>query len=184
MKRESNSMKVNGKEVLKIKRSDVFEVMMRCRFALNTKEQLLYFVERREFKEDSIEEEVLDMIAHAYQGVTNGFLTNIYEAITGEVVEVIGPVSELFPCPCCGRMTLTEAYNPELGTGWDICHFCKWEDDGLTEKDKDIHRSINRGSMEDYRLRIKENPNYCHREKWLTKDTKHNVTDFTEIDDE
>ena len=59
---------------------------------------------------------------------------------------------ELFPCPCCGLRTLTETFNPSEGTGYDICPFCNWEDDGTTDIKK--YRSINKGSIEDYRKKI------------------------------
>jgi len=57
-------------------------------------------------------------------------LSEVYEAIIGEKVEVIGKVYELFKCPCCNRNTLSESYDLEKGTGYDICDYCNWEDDG------------------------------------------------------
>ncbi|MDE5781345.1 MAG: hypothetical protein K2I03_07670 [Lachnospiraceae bacterium] len=39
---------------------------------------------------------------------------------------------------------LTEEYNLDEGTGYDICPYCNWEDDGST--DINVYRSVNRGS--------------------------------------
>lgn len=98
-------------------------------------------------------------------GVSNGFLSEIIQTITGYEVEICGEVEELYPCPCCGYKTLTECYDPAEGTGYDICPYCKWEDDGTI--DVDIYRSINRGSISDYRKRMKNNPNIYHIDKWM-----------------
>ena len=85
-------------------------------------------------------------------GITNEYLSSLIETISGCKVEVIGEVEELYKCPCCGYNTLTEEFNPEEGTGYDICPFCGWEDDGTTDIDE--YRSINKGSMNDYRKKI------------------------------
>lgn len=76
------------------------------------------------------------------QGVSNGFLSEILCAITGYDIEVCGEMNKLFACPCCGLRTLTEIYNPIEGTGYEICPYCNWEDDGTT--DTKIYRSINK----------------------------------------
>lgn len=99
------------------------------------------------------------------QGVSNGFLSEILCTITGYDIEVCGEVEKLFPCPCCGLRTLTEIYNLNEGTGYDICPYCNWEDDGTTDiKD---YRSINRGSIEDYRNKIQKNYNKYYINKWF-----------------
>lgn len=99
------------------------------------------------------------------QGVSNGFLSEILCAITGYDIEVCGEVEKLFPCPCCGLRTLTEIYNLSEGTGYDICPYCNWEDDGTT--DIKAYRSINRGSIEDYRNKIQKNHNKYYINKWF-----------------
>ncbi len=86
-------------------------------------------------------------------GVSNGFLSEMIQTITGYEVEICGEVEELFPCPCCGYRTLSECYDSVEGTGYDICPYCKWEDDGTI--DVNIYRSINRGSISDYRKKNK-----------------------------
>lgn len=111
---------------------------------------------------NGIEEKELDT---NFQGVSNGFLSEIIESIIGYKVEVCGNVEVLYPCPCCGFRTLTEIYNPIEGTGYDICSYCNWEDDGTT--DANSYRSINRGSMADYRQRIQKNFNRYYINKWI-----------------
>ena len=61
-------------------------------------------------------------------------------------------MEDLYKCPCCGHKTLTEIYNLDEGTGYDICPLCGWEDDGTTDIYQ--YRSINRGSIADYRKRL------------------------------
>ena len=101
------------------------------------------------------------------QGISNGFLSEILCMITGQNIEIYGDVERLFPCPCCGLRTLTEEYNLDEGTGYDICPYCNWEDDGTT--DINAYRSINRGSIADYRNRIRENYNKYYINKWFDK---------------
>lgn len=81
-----------------------------------------------------------------YQGVSNGFISEIINGITGFEVEVIGENEDLYNCPCCGYKTLTELYDLNYGTGYDICPYCKWEDDGTKEIDKYI--GLNKGSIQ------------------------------------
>ncbi len=59
-----------------------------------------------------------------FEGVSNGFLSEIILAVTGYKTEVTGEVEKLFPCPCCGFKTLTELYDVNEGTGYDICPYC------------------------------------------------------------
>lgn len=84
-------------------------------------------------------------------------LSEIIHTITGYEVEVFGEVEELYPCPCCGFKTLTEYFDAKEGTGYDICPYCHWEDDGTTETDS--YKSINKGSIEDYRKKMRTNFN-------------------------
>lgn len=99
------------------------------------------------------------------QGVSNGFLSEIIHTITGYKMEVCGEVEKMFPCPCCGFRTLTEIYNPNEGTGYEICPYCDWEDDGT--KEINVYRSINKGSIEDYRNNMKEKFNKYFINKWF-----------------
>ena len=79
-------------------------------------------------------------------------MSSLIETITGHKVEVTGEVEELFKCPCCGYNTLTEIFNQEEGTGYDICPLCGWEDDGTTDINE--YRAINNGSIADYRQKL------------------------------
>lgn len=101
------------------------------------------------------------------QGVTNGFISEIIRAVTGYEIEVCGEVERLFPCPCCGLRTLTEIYDANEGTGYDICPYCNWEDDGTTEIN--VYRSINKGSIEDYRNNMQANSNKYFINKWFAQ---------------
>lgn len=40
----------------------------------------------------------------------------------------------LYPCPCCGELTLFER------GGDEICTVCKWHDDGQDDHDADVVR--------------------------------------------
>ncbi|MCM1161731.1 MAG: hypothetical protein NC412_10950 [Roseburia sp.] len=100
-----------------------------------------------------------------FEGVSNGFLSEIVFAVTGYKTEVTGKVEKLFPCPCCGFKTLTELYDVNEGTGYDICPYCHWEDDGTTRIDE--YRSINKGSIKEYQNNLRENFNKYYINKWL-----------------
>lgn len=117
-----------------------------------------------DFLEKNIEQTELDI---EVQGISNGFLSEILSMVIGQDIEIYGDVERLFPCPCCGLRTLTEEYNPDEGTGYDICPYCNWEDDGTTNIN--VYRSINRGSIEDYRYKIRENKNKYYINKWFEK---------------
>lgn len=121
-----------------------------------------YFGE--EFSKNIMEQNELTMDV---QGISNGFLAEILCMILGYDIEIYGEVEALFPCPCCGLRTLTEEYNVQEGTGYDICPYCNWEDDGTSDINE--YRSINRGSIKDYRNKIKENFNKYYINKWLEK---------------
>ncbi|MFD1886469.1 CPCC family cysteine-rich protein [Paenibacillus wenxiniae] len=110
-------------------------------------------------------EKDLEMDEDDFKGVSNGFLSEIIYFMTGRKVEVIGEVENLFPCPCCGFKTLTERYDKNAGTGYEICSYCTWEDDGTV--DPHAYRSINKGSMIDYRNEMYRNPNKYDTSKWI-----------------
>lgn len=141
---------------LTIKREKAFELIEEIRGFVNKTDLAKYL---GEIKEEQTELEI-DLL-----GVSNGFLSEIIHTITGYYVEVCGEVEDLFPCPCCGYKTLTECYNPKEGTGYDICPYCNWEDDGTT--DINIYRSVNKGTMLEYRYKIHANPNKYYQNKWL-----------------
>jgi DNA-binding ferritin-like protein (Dps family) len=152
---------------MEIHRNDVFKIMVQCRLAFNERDQIIELLEKSTINEDVVEDDLFEAIAEKYKGTSNGYLSEVYEAITGEKVEIVGDVSELFECPCCKRKTLTEVYNADEGTGYDICDFCNWEDDGTTAID--VVSSVNKGSISEYRRRVQENFNHYYKEKWLSE---------------
>lgn len=107
---------------------------------------------------------VFDALHQAYAGVSNGFLSQVYAAISGATVEVVGEPEVRLRCPCCQRQTLGDLFDPDAGTGYDVCGHCGWEDDG-TRKDHE-HSSANHGSMTEYRERMVMEANYYFCDKW------------------
>jgi hypothetical protein len=101
-----------------------------------------------------------------YEGVRNGYLSEIYEVLTGKRVEVVGETSALLACPCCFNRTLSERFDSEEGTGYDICRHCGWEDDGTS--DSSASSGANGGSMEEYRARLEAEPNFYNRSRWFS----------------
>lgn len=140
-----------------ITRKEVYKFIQFIREIIDKEDLSIYL--GNYLKEEKSEQE-MDLI-----GVSNGFLTEVICTITGLNVEVYGEVEDLMPCPCCGFKTLTERFDPKNGTGYDICPYCNWEDDGTTDINE--YRSINRGRMVDYRNRISENTNRYYLNKWL-----------------
>lgn len=155
-------------EFKKIPRSQVIELIADCRLKTNNDETLflLLEIEEEDYQKMSLAEirfALIETLIWTYRGVTNGFLSDIYWVLTDERVEVIGETAELYHCDCCGKKTLTEKIGIDEG-GWDICGFCYWEDTGITDKTK--HCGCNHGSIQEYRQRIIENPNFYCREMW------------------
>jgi predicted RNA-binding Zn-ribbon protein involved in translation (DUF1610 family) len=142
----------------KISRSEAISLISKVREVVCDKKHLDDLIE--DYNASTIYEALLVF----YGGVSNGFLSQVCEAISGRRMEVVGEAEVRFPCPCCGRRTLTEVHNIELGTGYDICDYCRWEDDGTV--DDTVYSSVNKGSMIEYRARIHEESNYYFTEKW------------------
>ena len=145
-----------------ISRNEVIELIAKYRIASTPADKLL---DDLEYQTGMIEKDVFDAVYHELSGCSNGFLSAFYLTLTGKKVEVIGHVQPLYACPCCGFKTLSEIYDIKKGTGYDICRYCQWEDDGTTEVGK--HSSVNRGSISDYRQRILENSSFFYKDKWL-----------------
>ena len=145
-----------------ISRNEVVELIAKYRIASTPVDKLL---DGLEYQTGAIEKDVFDAVYYELSGCSNGFLSAFYLTLTGKKVEVIGHVRPLYACPCCGFKTLSEIYDIEKGTGYDICRYCQWEDDGTTEVKK--FSSVNRGSISDYRQRIFENSNFFYKDKWL-----------------
>ena len=145
---------------LSMSRKDAYKLIEKVHSYTNKEIDFSNYI--KEYQE--IEQEEFD-IEYEFLGVSNGFLSELIYAITGYKVEVYGEVEELFTCPCCGYKTLTEPFNPKEGTGYDICPYCNWEDDGTT--DIQSYCAINKGSMLDYRDKLRLNFNKYYTNKWL-----------------
>ena len=149
----------------KITRAEAFDYIVKARSFLNSEQENLEFIRDYCDAEEIMLDLLTDAVKEKYKGVTNGFLIDVVEMIGNERVEVIGEVDNLFACPCCLNKTLTELYDSVQGTGYDICIFCSWEDDGTSEIT--AYSSVNRGSLADYRENLRINTNYYSRDKWV-----------------
>lgn len=145
-----------------ILRTDVINIICHYRMKFISKDQLIGSLD---YETQNLETEIFDKIKYELIGCSNGFLTEFYLTLTGEKVEVIGETQKLFSCPCCGFQTLSEIYDVQKGTGYDICRYCQWEDDGTVDVNKSS--SVNQGSISDYRQHILENSNFFYKGKWL-----------------
>lgn len=147
--------------MIKIHRSNVIRLLCEIREMIYKNIDLkVYFGDA--YLSNKIEQTDLEVFCY---GVSNGFLSELVHAILGYEVEIIGDAEELLPCPCCGYKTLTEQYNVDEGTGYDICPYCNWEDDGTI--DNNIFSSVNNGSILDYQKRLQLNPNKYYIDKWF-----------------
>jgi hypothetical protein len=142
----------------KISRHDAIRLISQAREAVCERQAL------QELLDEWQASTVFEALLEGYAGVSNGFLSQVCEAISGERLEVIGEPAARLPCPCCHRRTLDELRDVEAGTGYDICDYCGWEDDGT--KDPEVETSVNAGSMAQYRARILRERNYYACEKW------------------
>ena len=50
---------------------------------------------------------------------------------------------ELYPCPCCGYLTLSQ----EADGTYELCPICFWEDDGVQLDDPDYEGGANTVSL-------------------------------------
>ena len=149
----------------KVQRRELFELLADARRATADAEQIAEFLEEWEQDPKDPAHSLPLALADFYEGVRNGFLAELYEALTGERVEVVGEITRLLPCPCCRFRTLTELHNPAEGTGYDICRRCGWEDDGTS--DRSASSGPNRGSMNEYLSRMGAQPNLYKRDRWF-----------------
>lgn len=146
---------------MKISRNKIIALLCEIRKTIYQNIDLqLYFDDV--YSEDNTEQTELEDFCN---GVSNGFLSELIHAISGYEVEVTGDVENLFICPCCKYKTLSEKYDINECTGYDICPYCWWEDDGTVDINK--YSSVNRGSISDYRERLKLNPNKYYIDKWF-----------------
>lgn len=145
-------------------RKDFFLELAKVRIKSMGQEEVKDLIEEYGYEQSDGLSGLAAALEEQYSGVTNGFLSDTFELLFGKEQEFEGEVIDLYKCPCCEHKTLDEVYDPDLGTGYDICPICKWEDDGTTDIDK--RSGPNRGSISDYRERMNENPNFYYREKY------------------
>lgn len=145
-----------------ILRTDVINIIYHYRMKFISNDQLIGSLD---YETQNLETEIFDKIKYELIGCSNGFLSEFHLTLTGEKVEVVGETQKLFSCPCGGFQTLSEIYDVQKGTGYDICRYCQWEDDGTVDVNKSS--SVNRGSISDYRQHILENSNFFYKGKWL-----------------
>ncbi len=144
-------------------RHDAIEIIKMVRQLIDSNNEMQIYLNDLSENTDSpknIEDEA-DIIC---QGVSNGFISEIIQIISGHSVEVVGDVEELYKCPCCGYKTLTEKYSTIEGTGYDICAYCEWEDDGTVTNNS--YSSVNRGTISDYQNRMRIEQNKYYIDKW------------------
>lgn len=148
--------------IRKITRNVVLALICKHRIEFTSEDELINLIEH---ETEDLEIGVMDMVEHELKGCSNGFLSDFYKTLTGEKVEIIGEIQGLFACPCCGFQTLSEIYDVQQGTGYDICDYCYWEDDGTVEPNK--ISSVNNGSINSYKIHIIENEKFFYKNKWL-----------------
>lgn len=148
--------------IKKVLRNDVISIICQYRMKLIFQRDL---IDTLNCETKDTASALFDTIKQELEGCTNGFLSEFYQTLTGEAVEVVGDTQKLFTCPCCGFKTLLEIYDIQQGTGYDICRYCQWEDDGTSSLDK--VSSVNGGSINSYRAKIIENKNFFYKNKWF-----------------
>jgi len=87
-------------KLTQISREKAYDLIRVMRSFVESKMDLLqYFGENTSKDYKVLEPEDVEI---DFDGVSNGFLSQVIHAITGYEVEVIGEVNDLFYCPCCG----------------------------------------------------------------------------------
>jgi len=149
----------------KVARESVYRAIMHARLMLRNGSHISTKIEQTSV--ESIQEKsLLDEVAHNYRGTTNNYLAEIMNVLTGNRVVVVGDPDLLFACPCCNFRTLDEKYDIQMGTGYDICDYCGWEDDGTA--DVHLQSGVNKCSLSELRTRIAKNPANYSIGKWLS----------------
>lgn len=108
-------------------------------------------------------------VNYEYGFSNNGFLAQIYEVVFAERVRVVGDPPVSYKCHCCGASSLHEEreFHESLGYflgSYEICLYCGWEDDGITELD--VGSSVNRGSISEYLENLKDKKDVVIKDRW------------------
>ena len=156
-------------------RSEIITLLANARFAFQSEATLkIAYINSTDFQKtlsDHTDAEKRIMTREEfeiqYQYCTNAFLAEVYRAIYGEPIKVTGVIPNLFPCPCCGLMTLPTAASPS----WDDCGYCNWMDDGTEDRLYSSQHNKQFKHMEDCLERANMAVDARLRERWYSKDT-------------
>lgn len=97
----------------------------------NLQNELLDYDEPKEDIMSSKYDELVKLISESSYGrYSNEKLSSVVSGILDKQVIVTGEEPIQYPCPCCGKRTLSKRGE------YDICSCCGWEDDGNEEEDK------------------------------------------------
>jgi hypothetical protein len=150
---------------MKVKsREEFFRSLAKIRMQRMSPESANNLIEEYGLENDGSLNSLGMTLQEMYSGITNGFLSDVYELLHGELYEFEGELADSYKCRCCGYKTLDEIYDSELGTGYDICPRCGWEDDGTENLDQ--RSGVNKGTISDYRKKMGVNHNFYYREKY------------------
>ncbi|MDE7424430.1 MAG: hypothetical protein K2N51_12215 [Lachnospiraceae bacterium] len=102
----------------------------------NLKKELLNFDEPQHDVVSSEYDELVKISCESsYDEYSNEQLAVMASSILRKRVFVDGENPKMYPCPCCGKETLS------IRGEYDICSNCNWEDDG--NEDEDMYSSAN-----------------------------------------
>jgi len=124
------------KELSKKERVEQLEIMPLEDWTDNSEWKLLPKSIRKEYDNGEF---IDNPNSKKYDDVLIIWLKSSLQAVSNKYLEselcienVIGDITQLEPCPCCGAKTL------ETRAEYEICRVCWWEDDGQDNKDADI----------------------------------------------
>lgn len=85
-------------------------------------------IEPTDFSSERYTPLIVVSIIVEYCGVNNEYISTELSSLLGEQVIVEGLVENMYPCPCCGYLSLPEHIDDRA---YDICPVCFWEYDGI-----------------------------------------------------
>ncbi len=91
------------------------------------RQQVCRGVEPPDPQASSLDPLVLVSLVEDLYGVTNRYLEQALEQRGAEVEEVTGEPETMYPCPCCGYLSLSSSCS------YEICPVCFWEDCGVRD---------------------------------------------------
>ena len=90
-------------------------------------------IEPTDFSSERYTPLIVMSIILEYCGVNNEYISTELSSLLEEQVIVEGLVENMYPCPCCGYLSLPEELDDRA---YDICPVCFWEYDGIEEDEK------------------------------------------------